>query len=242
MTFYISNIMEKSYSKFNNLNKLSIVCGQVIFILFLISFLYIHNDVYAQIATAENAESIQVIKDPDKEVPSLNVILGDQEVEMDPFMYSQINFTNKLKESKSNESEDNIVTKISPANLYETQSDIDTKLTLKHGDKITLSYEKEPLAIKGYLIDYDTEDETEIYPIKQIDLSTFSIPTNSPSGLKSLEIRSFFDNNEQITYTTPVFIESSTPEITPQNVNDDEDEDDDNDNEEGNDDNSNSED
>jgi len=236
MTFYISNIMEKSYSKFNNLNYLSIVCGQVIFILFLISFLYIHNDVYAQTATAENAESIQVIKDPDKEVPSLNVILGDQEVEMDPFMYSQINFTNKLKESKSNESEDNIVTKISPANLYETQSDIDTKLTLKHGDKITLSYEKEPLAIKGYLIDYDTEDETEIYPIKQIDLSTFSIPTNSPPGLKSLEIRSFFDNNEQITYTTPVFIESNTPEIKSQNVKEDDN------NEEGNDDNSNSED
>jgi len=213
--------MEKSYIKFNNINKLSMVCGQVIFILFLICFFYFHNDVYAQIATAENVESIQVIKDPEKEVPSLNVILGDQEVEMDPFMYSQINFTNKLKESKSNVSEDNIVTKINPANLYETQSDIDTKLTLKHGDKITLSYEKEPLTIKAYLIDYDTEDETEIYPIKQIDLSTFSIPTNSPSGLKSLEIRSFFDNNEQITYTTPVFIESNTPETTPHNINDD---------------------
>ena len=78
---------------------------------------------------------------------------------------------------------------------------------------------------------------SEIYPIKQIDLSTFSIPTNSPAGLKSLEIRSFFDNNEQITYTTPVFIESSTPEITPQNANNDDDN-----NEEGNDDNSNSED
>ena len=93
------------------------------------------------------------------------------------------------------------------------------------------------MTIKAYLIDYDTEDETEIYPIKQIDLSTFSIPTNSPAGLKSLEIRSFFDNNEQITYTTPVFIESSTPEITPQNANNDDDN-----NEEGNDDNSNSED
>lgn len=230
MTACISNIMEKSSNKFKEINKSSIVCGQVIIILFLITFLFFHNDVYAQLETPENAESIQVIKNPEKEVPSLNVILGDQEVEMDPFMYSQINFTNTIKESKSNESEDNIVTKIGPANLYETQSDIDPKLTLKHGDKITLSYEKQPLTIKAYLIDYDTEDETEIYPIKQIDLSTFSIPTNSPAGLKTLEIRSFFDNNEQITYTTPVFIESSTPEITPQNVNDD-------DNEEGNDDN-----
>ncbi len=196
------------------------------------SFLYFHNYVYAQLETAEKAGSIQVIKDLNKEVPSLNVIFEDQEVEMDPFMYSQINFTNKLDESKSNESKNNVITKIGPANLYETQSDIDTKLTLKHGDKITLSYEKEPLAIKAYLIDYDTEDETEIYPIKQIDLSTFSIPTNSPSGFKSLEIRSFFDNDEQITYTTPVFIESITPEITPQNVNED--------NEQGNDDNENS--
>lgn len=200
--------MEKSYNKFKEINKLSIVYGQVILILFFISFLYILNDVYAQIENPKNAESIKVIKDPDKEVPSLNVILGDQEVEMDPFMYSQINFTNKIKESQLNASENNIVTKISPAKLYETRSDIDTKLTLKNGDKITLSYEKQPLTIKAYLIDYDTEDETEIYPIKQIDLSTFSIPTNSPAGLKSLEIRSFFDNNEQITYTTPVFIES----------------------------------
>jgi len=232
MTVYIFNIMAKSHRKYNNINKLSIVCGQVLLILFLMSFLYFHNDVYAQLETAEKAGSIQVIKDLNKEVPSLNVIFEDQEVEMDPFMYSQINFTNKLNESKSNESEENIVTKIGPANLYETQSDIDTKLTLKHGDKITLSYEKQPLTIKAYLIDYDTEDETEIYPIKQIDLSTFSIPTNSPSGLKSLEIRSFFDNNEQITYTTPVFIESNTPEMTTQNVNED--------NEEGNDDNENS--
>lgn len=224
--------MAKSYSKFNDINKLSLVWGQVLLILFLMSFLYFHNYVYAQLETAEKAGSIQVIKDLNKEVPSLNVIFEDQEVEMDPFMYSQINFTNKLDESKSNESKNNVVTKIGPANLYETQSDIDTKLTLKHGDKITLSYEKEPLAIKAYLIDYDTEDETEIYPIKQIDLSTFSIPTNSPSGFKSLEIRSFFDNDEQITYTTPVFIESITPEITPQNVNED--------NEQGNDDNENS--
>ena len=36
------------------------------------------------------------------------------------------------------------------------RSDIDTQLTLKHGDKITLSYEKQPLTIKAYLIDYDT--------------------------------------------------------------------------------------
>jgi len=232
MIIYIFKIMAKSYSKFNDINKLSLVWGQVLLILFLMSFLYFHNYVYAQLETAEKAGSIQVIKDLNKEVPSLNVIFEDQEVEMDPFMYSQINFTNKLDESKSNESKNNVVTKIGPANLYETQSDIDTKLTLKHGDKITLSYEKEPLAIKAYLIDYDTEDETEIYPIKQIDLSTFSIPTNSPSGFKSLEIRSFFDNDEQITYTTPVFIESITPEITPQNVNED--------NEQGNDDNENS--
>ena len=221
MTAYLSNIMEKPCNKYNKINKLSIVCGQVLIILFLISFLYSHNNVYAQLETPANAESIQVIKDPEKEVPSLIVSLGDQEVEMDPFIYSQINFTNKIKGSQLNDSEDNIVTKISPPKLYETQSDIDIKLTLNHGDKITLSYEKQPLTIKGYLIDYDTEDETEIYPIKQIDLSTFSIPTNSPAGLKSLEIRSFFDNNEQITYTTPVFIESNTPEITPQNVNDD---------------------
>ena len=117
MTTCISNIMEKPCNNFKEINKLSIVCGQVLIILFLISFLYSHNNVYAQLETPANAESIQVIKDPEKEVPSLTVSLGDQEVEMDPFMYSQINFTNKIKGLQLNDSEDNIVTKISSSQI-----------------------------------------------------------------------------------------------------------------------------
>lgn len=217
--------------KTKKINKISIISGQFLLISFLFTILYFHTGVYAQISTIENNNNnIQIIKDPEKEVPRLVISFGEKEVEMDPFMYSQINFTNnKIKGTQLNESQDNIVTKIEPAKLYETQSDIDTKLTLKHGDKISLSFEKQPLTIKAYLIDYDTEDESEIYPIKQIDFSTFSIPNNSPAGLKSLEIRSFYDNNEQITYTTSVFVESSDPAITTPNIeNDNEEENNDN--------------
>ena len=218
-------------TKTKKINKISIISGQFLLISFLFTILYFHTGVYAQISTIENNNNnIQIIKDPEKEVPRLVISFGEKEVEMDPFMYSQINFSNnKIKGTQLNESQDNIVTKIEPAKLYETQSDIDTKLTLKHGDKISLSYEKQPLTIKAYLIDYDTEDESEIYPIKQIDFSTFSIPNNSPAGLKSLEIRSFYDNNEQITYTTSVFVESSDPAITTPNIeNDNEEENNDN--------------
>jgi hypothetical protein len=213
--------LEKANNKIKKMKKIDIVWGQFLIISFLFTIFYFNNDIYAQLDNIGNDDSIQVIKDPEKEVPSLVIIFGEKEVEMEPFMYSKINFTNQIKGSQSNESQNNIVTKIGPAKLYETRSDIDTQLTLKHGDKITLSYERQPLTIKAYLIDYDTQDETEIYPIKQIDLSTFSIPNNSPAGLKTLEIRSFFDNNEQITYTTPVFIESSNPAITAENVKDD---------------------
>ena len=218
-------------TKTKKINKISIISGQFLLISFLFTILYFHTGVYAQISTIENNNNnIQIIKDPEKEVPRLVISFGEKEVEMDPFMYSQINFSNnKIKGTQLNESPDNIVTKIEPAKLYETQSDIDTKLTLKHGDKISLSFEKQPLTIKAYLIDYDTEDESEIYPIKQIDFSTFSIPNNSPAGLKSLEIRSFYDNNEQITYTTSVFVESSDPSITTPNIaNDNEEENNDN--------------
>lgn len=217
-------------TKTKKINKISIIYGQFLLISFLFTILYFHTGVYAQISTIENNNNIQIIKDPEKEVPTLVISFGEKEVEMDPFMYSQINFSNnKIKGTQLNESQDNIVTKIEPAKLYETQSDIDTKLTLKHGDKISLSYEKQPLTIKAYLIDYDTEEESKIYPIKQIDLSTFSIPNNSPPGLKSLEIRSFYDNNEQITYTTSVFVESSDPAITTPNIeNDNEEENNDN--------------
>jgi len=188
----------------------------------LLSNLYfLPPDVSAQIPNIGN-NNIQIMKDPEKEVPSLVISSGDKEVEMDPLMYSQLNFSNnKIKGSLVNESQHNIVTKIGPAKLFETQSDIDTSLTLKPGDKISLSYDKQPLTTKAYLIDYDTENESEIYPIKQIDFSTFSIPNNSPVGLKSLEIRSFYDNNEQVTYTTSVFVESSKPVITNQNIEDD---------------------
>ena len=218
-------------TKTKKINKISIISGQFLLISFLFTILYFHTGVYAQISTIENNNNnIQIIKDPEKEVPRLVISFGEKEVEMDPFMYSQINFSNnKIKGTQLNKSQDNIVTKIEPAKLYETQSDIDTKLTLKHGDKISLSFEKQPLTIKAYLIDYDTEDESEIYPIKQIDFSTFSIPNNSPAGLKSLEIRSFYDNNEQITYTTSVFVESSDPSITTPNIaNDNEEENNDN--------------
>ena len=229
----ISYSSEKSGYKTKKINKISIIYGPFLIISFLFTILYFHNGVYAQISTIENNNNnnnIQIIKDPEKEVPGLVMSFGEKEIEMDPFMYSQINFSNnKIKGTQVNESQDNIVTKIEPAKLYETQSDIDTKLTLKHGDKISLSFEKQPLTIKAYLIDYDTEDESEIYPIKQIDFSTFSIPNNSPSGLKSLEIRSFYDNNEQITYTTSVFVESSNPVITTPNIeNDNEEENNDN--------------
>ena len=231
----ISYSSEKSGYKTKIINKISIIYGPFLIISFLFTILYFHTGVYAQISTIENNNNnnnnnIQIIKDPEKEVPGLVISFGEKEIEMDPFMYSQINFSNnKIKGTQVNESQDNIVTKIEPAKLYETQSDIDTKLTLKHGDKISLSFEKQPLTIKAYLIDYDTEDESEIYPIKQIDFSTFSIPNNSPDGLKSLEIRSFYDNNEQITYTTSVFVESSNPVITTPNIeNDNEEENNDN--------------
>ena len=214
--------LKKANNKIKKMNKLSLVWGQFLIILFLFTIFNFQNDIYAQIENIGNENnSIQVIKDPDKEVPLLVITFGEKEVEMEPFMFSKINFTDKIKGSQLNESQDNIVTRINPAKLYETRSDIDTQLTLKQGDKITLSYEKQPLTIKAYLIDYDTQDDTEIYPIKQIDISTFSIPNNSPDGLKSLEIRTFFDNSEQITYTIPVFVESSNPVITAENVEDD---------------------
>jgi hypothetical protein len=216
---------EKSGYKTKKINKISIIYGAFLIISFLFTILYFHTGVYAQISPIENNNNnnnIQIIKDPEKEVPGLVMSFGEKEIDMDPLMYSQINFSNnKIKGTQVNESQDNIVTKIEPAKLYETQSDVDTKLTLKHGDKISLSFEKQPLTIKAYLIDYDTEDESEIYPIKQIDFSTFSIQNNSPAGLKSLEIRSFYDNNEQITYTTSVFVESSNPVITTPNIEND---------------------
>jgi len=59
--------------------------------------------------------------------------------------------------------------------------------------------------MKAYIIDYDS-DVNEIYPVKQLDFSTIMIPEDAPQGLKNLEIRCTYDNNEQVSYTTSMFI------------------------------------
>jgi hypothetical protein len=216
---YTNSASKQAHCKRMNIPMILVATFLILFMLF--TYTYFPNYIFAQATTASNNNNA-IIKDPNKEVPSIVVNFEEKEVEMDPFIHSQSNPSNIIKSSQFNETQDKVVTKIGNANLFETQTDIDTKLNLKQGDKIMLSYEKQPLEIKAYLIDYDTEYETEIYPIKQIDFSTFSIPTDAPVGLKNLEIRCSFNNNEQVTYTTSVFVETNNPientqQVTEQN-------------------------
>ena len=215
---YTNSASIQAHCKRTNITMILVGSFLILFILF--TLIYSPHYIFAQTNTESNYNNNAMVKDPDKEVPSVVITFEEKEVEMDPFMHSQINPSHIIKSSQLNETQDKVVTKIGNANLFETQSDIDTKLNLKQGDKITLSYGKQPLEIKAYLIDYDTEDETEIYPVKQIDYSTFSIPADAPPGLKNLEIRSSFDNNEQVTYITSVFVETNNPVINTQDVND----------------------
>ena len=229
---YTNSALKQAHSKRMNTTMILVETFLILFVLF--THTYSSNYVFAQANTASNNNNA-IIKDPDKEVPSVVVNFEEKEVEMDPFFHSQSNPSNIIKASQLNETQDKVVTKIGNPNLFETQSDIDTKLNLKQGDKITLSYEKQPLEIKAYLIDYDTEYENEIYPIKQIDFSTFSVPTDAPVGLKNLEIRCSFDNNEQVTYTTSVFVETNNPIANTPDVNEqNNEENNDNENEEEN--------
>ena len=215
---YTNSASKQAHCKRTNITMILVGTFLILFILF--TLIYSPHYIFAQANIESNYNNNNtIIKDPNKEVPSVVVSFEEKEVEMDPFIHSQSDPSNIIKASQLNETLDKVVTKIGNANLFETQSDIDTKLNLKQGDKITLSYGKQPLEIKAYLIDYDTEDETEIYPIKQIDYSTFSIPADAPSGLKNLEIRCSFENNEQITYTTSVFVETNEPVVSPQDVN-----------------------
>ena len=199
---------------------ITMILRRVILILFIaVALINSPHYIFAQVNTENNYDNNNddaIITDPNKEVPSVVVTLEEKEVEMDPFMYFETTPANTIEASQLNETQNKIVTKIGNPNLFGTQSDIDTKLQLNQGDKITLSYGKQPIETKAYLIDYDTENETEIYPIKQIDYSTFSIPTGAPEGLTNLEIRCFFANNEEITYVTSVFVEPNNPVVNTQ--------------------------
>ena len=219
--FYnVRNLPSKSLIK----NRAKITIFGEIFLLLFITFTLIYS-IQSNFAQTEKESKTDdnnnfIIKDPDKKVPSLAVLFDKKEIEMDPFLYSKKNQSNTINTTQLNSAQNKIITKIGNANLFETQSDSDPKIILKQGDKITLSYGKQPLEIKGYLIDYDSENEAQIYPIKQIDYSTFNIPTDAPVGLTNLEVRCFFENKEQITYTTPVFVETSSPGVNSANLND----------------------
>ena len=146
------------------------------------------NEVIAQSTNTDNKNN-KPLKNFEKEVPALKVSFEETDLDLDPFIH------------KENE----IITQIGIPQFFETQTNDKPELTVKQGDKLTLEYGKQPLEMKAYIIDYDS-DVNEIYPVKQLDYSTIMIPEDAPQGLKNLEIRCTYDNNEQVSYTTSLFI------------------------------------
>lgn len=146
------------------------------------------NEVIAQSTNTDNKNN-KPLKNFEKEVPSLKVSFEETDLDLDPFIH------------KENE----ITTQIGIPQFFETQTNDKPEFTVKQGDKLTLEYGKQPLEMKAYIIDYDS-DVNEIYPVKQLDYSTIMIPEDAPQGLKNLEIRCTYDNNEQVSYTTSMFI------------------------------------
>lgn len=146
------------------------------------------NEVIAQSTNTDNKNN-KPLKNFEKEVPSLKVSFEETDVDLDPFIHK----------------ENGIITQIGIPQFFETQTNDKPEFTVKQGDKLTLEYGKQPLEMKAYIIDYDS-DVNEIYPVKQLDYSTIMIPEDAPQGLKNLEIRCTYDNNEQVSYTTSMFI------------------------------------
>lgn len=146
------------------------------------------NEVIAQSTNTDNKNN-KPLKNFEKEVPSLKVSFEETDLDLDPFIH------------KENE----ITTQIGIPQFFETQTNDKPEFTVNQGDKLTLEYGKQPLEMKAYIIDYDS-DVNEIYPVKQLDYSTIMIPEDAPQGLKNLEIRCTYDNNEQVSYTTSMFI------------------------------------
>lgn len=167
----------------------------ILFGIFLISLIvgniYSWNPAIAQTEDSILKDNRIIVKELGKEVPELKGISEGKDIDFDPYIYVQ----------------NQTITQIGIPKLFETQTQEQTQLTMKHGDRISLEYGKQPLNMRAYLIDYDTNDLNEIYPIKQIDYSTIMISEDVPYGLKNLEIRCIYDNNEEITYTTSVNIE-----------------------------------
>lgn len=146
------------------------------------------NEVIAQSTNTDNKNN-KPLKNFEKEVPSLKVSFEETDLDLDPFIHK----------------ENGIITQIGIPQFFETQTNDKPEFTVKQGDKLTLEYGKQPLEMKAYIIDYDS-DVNEIYPVKQLDYSTIMIPEDAPQGLKNLEIRCTYDNNEQVSYTTSMFI------------------------------------
>lgn len=179
-----------SYIIFPKCKETTLLLG-IFLISLIVGNIYSWNSAIAQTEDSILKDNRIIAKDLGKEVPELKGISEGKDIDFDPYIYVQ----------------NQTITQIGTPNLFETQTQEQTQLTMKHGDKISLEYGKQPLNIRAYLIDYDTNDLNEIYPIKQIDYSTIMISEDVPYGLKNLEIRCIYDNNEEITYTTSVNIE-----------------------------------
>jgi len=179
-----------SYIEFPNSKKSTILFGMFLMSL-IFGNIYSWNSVIAQTENSILKDDKIIVKELGKEVPELKGISEGKEIDFDPYISVQ----NKT------------ISQIGIPKLFETQTQGQTQITIKHGDKISLDYGKQPLQTRAYLIDYDTNDVNEIYPIKQIDYSTIMISDDVPYGFKNLEIRCIYDNDEEITYTTSVNIE-----------------------------------
>ena len=179
-----------SYIRFPNSKKSTILFGMFLISLFF-GNIYLWNSAIAQTENSILKDDRIIVKELGKEVPELKGISEGKEIDFDPYISVQ----NKT------------ISQIGIPKLFETQTQGQTQITMKHGDKISLEYGKQPLQTRAYLIDYDTDDVNEIYPIKQIDYSTIMISDDVPYGFKNLEIRCIYENDEEITYTTSVNIE-----------------------------------
>ena len=146
---YTNSASIQAHCKRTNITTILVVTFLVLFILF--TLVYSPHYTFAQANTESNYNNNNtIIKDPNKEVPSVVVSFEEKEVEMDPFIHSQGNPSNIIKASQLNETQNKIW---SVKQKYKQDRGVDADTDTKSLNKIIETQKKKATrAIQEYAL------------------------------------------------------------------------------------------
>jgi hypothetical protein len=113
-----------------------------------------------------------------KNVPQAQMIYNNQKYDMSPFIFVNNGTLNKIQ--------------------FPALADNNAKLTLQEGSTISFQFNKQPIGLDAFVVDYDG-DIPSLHALSRAGPNTFEV--KGPQGLYNLEIHALFSDGQYTSYT-----------------------------------------